>query len=102
MDESGGNGSNGDYSDAIIGKLIRERSEVKQQLAFVDSKARQLSREFRELARSLKKRPETIVVDGNEDLFDPERLRALVSEYKKLLAREIELNEQLAKLGLDV
>lgn len=89
-------------SDAIIGRLVRERSEVKQQLAFLDSKAGQLAREFKTLARALKKRPETIVVNGNEEILNSEKLEALVSEYKKLLAREIELNEQLVKLGLDV
>ena len=89
-------------SDAIIGRLVRERSEVKQQLAFLDSKAGQLSREFKTLARALKKRPETIVVNGNEEILSSEKLEALVGEYKKLLAREIELNEQLVRLGLDV
>jgi hypothetical protein len=88
--------------DAIIGRLVRERSEVKQQLAFLDSKAGQLAREFKTLARALKKRPETIVVNGNEEILNAEKLEALVGEYKKLLAREIELNEQLVRLGLDV
>jgi hypothetical protein len=89
-------------SDAIIGRLVRERSEVKQQLAFLDSKAAQMAREFKVLSRALKKRPETIVVNGNNEILNPEKLEALVGEYKKLLAREIELNEQLVKLGLDV
>ena len=89
-------------TDAVVGRLVRERSEVKQQLAFLDDQARHMAREFKELARSLKRRPESILVDGNQDILDPEKLRALVGEYKKLIAREIELNDQIAKFGLDV
>jgi len=89
-------------TDAVVGRLIRERSEVKQQIAFLDTQARHLAREFKGLARALKQRPQSVVVDGTQEILNPERIRALVSEYKRLLAREIELNEQLNKLGLDV
>jgi hypothetical protein len=89
-------------SDAVIGRLVRERSEIKQQLAFLDAKAGQMARELKALARALKKRPETVVVNGNEETLHAEKIEALVGEYKKLLAREIELNDQLAKLGLDI
>jgi hypothetical protein len=89
-------------TDAVIGRLIRERSEVKQQIAFLDTQARHMAREFKTLSRALKKRPQGIVVDGSQDILNPERIRALVSEYKRLIAKEIELNEQLNRFGLDI
>ena len=50
----------------------------------------------------MKQKPQGIVVDGAQDILNPERLRALVSEYKRLIAKEIEINEQLGKFGLDI
>jgi hypothetical protein len=89
-------------TDAVIGRLIRERSEITQQLAFLDTQAKHLAREFKSLSRALKQQPQSIVVDGAQDILNPERLRALVSEYKRMIAKEIELNEQLRKFGLDI
>ena len=89
-------------TDAVIGRLIRERSEVKQQIAFLDTQARHLAREFKNLSRALKQKPQAIVVDGAQDILNPERLRALVGEYKRLIAKEIQLNELLGKFGLDI
>ena len=91
--------------DAIVGRLIRQRSEAAKQIALTGAELERISELFRAIAEALRlfgvKKPNQQV---EEDLrsVDLNRILALMTECRTAIVQRDQAIEKLQQLGINV
>jgi len=99
--------------DAVVGRLLREHKEQSDLVVKLDVEAKRLGEEYTALGQALILQPGGVVFPGEgvptgftrqryevkPSIFEVERLKALLTDYRSAVAKRDQYFSQLTSLG---